>query len=405
MKKIIAIAIKDTLVRFASPSEWLFFVLLPILFTVILGSATGSVSDSRVRLPVVDQAQTELSGQLISELQKSSAVRLEAQTLSKARSDFDSRKNSAVLIIPADFKFAVGTGPDSTLTTGKTPSLQMLEQPNNMDALISEQAVQAAVSRISSLSQIAEQSAAEAEKIQPFASADDRQTYYDAALKKAQSELEAAPSRLTLVQGNTRDTIEYDPRANSSAGQLITWVFIPLLGLSGTFAYERQQGTLRRILTTPTRKSTYLIGTITGQVLTALVQMAILIGFGMLVLHVKWGSSPLALFIMMLASALAAAAMGTMLGAFVKTESQASGLSVMLGMVMALLGGCWYPLELFPQTVRTAVKILPTTWSMQGMLDIVLRCGGVSAVLPEAGVLLGFAVVFFTIGVLRFRYE
>ena len=395
MRKVIAIAIKDTLVRFASPSEWLFFVLLPILFTVILGSATGSVSDSRVRLPVVDQAQTELSGQLISELQKSSAVRLEAQTLSKARSDFDSRKNSAVLIIPAGF----------TLTTGETPSLQMLEQPNNMDALISEQAVQAAVSRISSLSQIAEQSAAETEKIQPFASAGDRQTYYDAALKQAQSELETAPSRLTLVQGNTRDTIEYDPRANSSAGQLITWVFIPLLGLSGTFAYERQQGTLRRILTTPTRKSTYLIGTITGQVLTALVQMMILIGFGMLVLHVKWGSSPLALFIMMLASALAAAAMGTMLGAFVRTESQASGLSVMLGMVMALLGGCWYPLELFPQTVRTAVKILPTTWSMQGMLDIVLRGGEVSAVLPEAGVLLAFAVVFFTIGVLRFRYE
>jgi ABC-2 type transport system permease protein len=395
MKKIIAIAIKDTLVRFASPSEWLFFVLLPILFTVILGSATGSVSDSRVRLPVVDQAQTELSGQLISELEKSSAVRLDAQTLAKAQSDFDSRKNSAVLIIPAGF----------TLTTGETPSLQMLEQPNNMDALISEQAVQAAVSRISSLSQIAEQSAAETEKIQPFASAGDRQTYYDAALKQAQSELETAPSRLTLVQGNTRDTIEYDPRANSSAGQLITWVFIPLLGLSGTFAYERQQGTLRRILTTPTRKSTYLIGTITGQVLTALVQMTILIGFGMLVLHVKWGSSPLALFIMMLASALAAAAMGTMLGAFVRTESQASGLSVMLGMVMALLGGCWYPLELFPQTVHTAVKILPTTWSMQGMLDIVLRGGGVNAVLPEAGVLLGFAVVFFTIGVLRFRYE
>jgi len=31
--------------------------------------------------------------------------------------------------------------------------------------------------------------------------------------------------------------------------------------------------------------------------------------------------------------------------------------------------------------------------------------GRVNAVLPEAGVLLGFAVVFFTIGVLRFRYE
>jgi len=53
MKKIFAIALKDT--SYASPHlpNGFFFILLPILFTVILGSATGSVSDSRVRLPVV----------------------------------------------------------------------------------------------------------------------------------------------------------------------------------------------------------------------------------------------------------------------------------------------------------------------------------------------------------------
>ena len=88
---------------------------------------------------------------------------------------------------------------------------------------------------------------------------------------------------------------------------------------------------------------------------------------------------------MLLASALAAAALGTTLGTFVKTEGQASGLSIMLGMVMALLGGCWYPIELFPQFVRTAVKVLPTTWAMQGMLDIVLRGQGLAGVLLPAG--------------------
>jgi ABC-2 type transport system permease protein len=57
----------------------------------------------------------------------------------------------------------------------------------------------------------------------------------------------------------------------------------------------------------------------------------------------------------------------------VKTEGQASGLSIMLGMVMALLGGCWYPLEMFPQFIQQIVRVLPTTWAMQGMLDLVLR--------------------------------
>jgi len=87
------------------------------------------------------------------------------------------------------------------------------------------------------------------------------------------------------------------------------------------------------------------------------------------------------------------------------TEGEASGLSIMLGMVMALLGGCWYPIELFPQAVRTAVKILPATWAMQGLLDIVLRGQGLDAVLLEAGALLGFATLFFVVGVWRFRYE
>ncbi len=171
------------------------------------------------------------------------------------------------------------------------------------------------------------------------------------------------------------------------------------------FAYERQKGTLRRLLVTPTAKATYLLGTISGQVVLALGQMLVLIAFGTMVMRLNWGHAPAALAVMLIASTLAAAALGTMLGTVVKTEGQANGLSIMLGMVMALLGGCWYPLELFPPFVRDAVKILPTTWAMQGLLDIVLRGRGLDAVLPEAGVLLGFATVFFVLGIWRFRYE
>jgi ABC-2 type transport system permease protein len=182
-------------------------------------------------------------------------------------------------------------------------------------------------------------------------------------------------------------------------------VFIPLFGISALFAYERQQGTLRRILTTPTSKATYLFGTITGQVFMALIQMSLLVLFGVFVMGLGWGRDLSALFVILLCAALAAGAIGTAMGTFVKTEGQASGLSIMAGMVMALLGGCWYPLELFPAAVQNIVKILPTTWAMQGMLDLVLRNGGLVEILPEAGALLGFAALFFAVGVMRFRYE
>ena len=398
MKKIFAIAWKDAIVRFASRSELLFFIILPLVFTFLLAGGTPSGDeDPRIGLWVVDEADTPLSQQILGELERSTAVRPELTTPEEAQSLFEERRASAVLLIPA------GLGAQS-LVEGST-ELELLQQPNNMDATIAERAVLTALRRVSSSISAAQNAVAQRESLEPFPSAAERQAYFETSLERARNIQQNTPERVTVIEGNTEDQVEYDPRANSSAGQLITWVFIPLFGISALFAYERQQGTLRRLLTTPATKATFLLGTITGQVGIALVQMLLLVVFGIVVMKLSWGREPLGLLLILISSALAAAAFGTAMGTFIKTESQASGLSIMFGMVFALMGGCWYPLELFPPAIQNAVKILPTRWAMQGMLDLVLRSGGLQDILPEAAVLLGFAVIFFTIGVLRFRYE
>ncbi len=398
MKKIFAIACKDAIIRFASSSELLFFIILPVVFTFLLAGGTPSGDDdNRIRLLVVDEAQTTISEQILGELENSTAVRTEVLSRDEAQSQFDERRASAVFIIPAGIDI-------SSLQDGSA-KVEMLQQPNNINADIAERAVQTAIRRVSSAISAAKNAVKAREAKQPFADETEKQAYFENSLALAQSIQEDAPERVTVVEGLTEDDIGYDPRANSSAGQLITWVFIPLFGISALFAYERQQGTLRRLLTTPSSKATFLLGTITGQVAMALVQMLLLVGFGILVMKLSWGREPLALFVILFTAALAAAAFGTTMGTFIKTEGQASGLSIMFGMVMALMGGCWYPLELFPPAIQSAVRILPTTWAMEGMLDLGLRGGGVMDILPEAGVLLGFAAIFFTVGVLRFRYE
>ncbi|HET9590707.1 MAG TPA: ABC transporter permease [Anaerolineales bacterium] len=398
MKKIFAIAWKDAIIRFASSSELLFFIILPVVFTFLLAGGTPSgEEDPRIRLLVVDEARTAISQQIIAELGNSTAVRPEEVSRQEAQSQFDERRASAVFIMPAGLQV-------ESLQAGSA-EVELLQQPNNMNATVAERAVRTAIRRVSSGVSAAQNAVSQREAIQPFTTEEEKQVYFERALETAQSIQRDAPERVSVVEGTTEDQIEYDPRANSSAGQLITWVFIPLFGISALFAYERQQGTLRRLLTTPSHKATFLFGTISGQVAMALVQMLLLVAFGILVMRLNWGREPLALFIILLASALAAAAFGTAMGTFIKTEGQATGLSIMFGMVFALMGGCWYPLELFPPAIQNAVKVLPTTWAMQGMLDLVLRGGGLQQVLPEAGVLLGFAAIFFTVGVLRFRYE
>jgi ABC-2 type transport system permease protein len=398
MKKILAIAKKDAIVRFASKSEWLFFLVLPVLFTFLLaGGAPSGEEDPRIRLLVVDEANTAISRQLIQELENSTAVRPEVTTRQDAQDQFDQRRASVVFMIPV--------GMDVEQLQNGSAQVELLQQPNNMNAIVAERAVLTAIRRVSSSISAAQIAVRQRDGMQPFASEAERQTYFESSLKLAQTIQKEAPERVTVLEGSTPDEVDYDPRANASAGQLITWVFVPLFGISALFAYERQQGTLRRLLTTPASKSTFLLGTLSGQVAMALVQMLLLVIFGILVMKLSWGHDPLALFVILLASSLAAAAFGTTMGTFIKTESQASGLSIMFAMVFALMGGCWYPLELFPPVIQNLVKILPTTWAMQGMLDLVLRGGGLQDILPETAVLLVFAIIFFSVGVRRFRYE
>jgi ABC-2 type transport system permease protein len=55
--------------------------------------------------------------------------------------------------------------------------------------------------------------------------------------------------------------------------------------------------------------------------------------------------------------------------------------------------------------MQTLGHVFPTAWAMQGFHDIITRGFGVTAVLPEVAILLGYGILFLSIGTWRFRYE
>ena len=238
MKKIFAIAWKDAIIRFSSKSELLFFFILPVIFTLLLAGGTPSGNDdNRIRLPVVDESGTVISQQILAELGNSTAVRTEMLSRDEAQNQFDTRRAAAVFIIPA--------GINSQSLQEGTAEVNLLQQPNNINATIAERAVLTAIRSVSSSISAAQNAVKVREAKQPFTTEDEKQIYFENSLELAQSIQAEAPERVTVIEGSTPEQIEYDPRVNSSSGQLITWVFIPLFGISALFAYERQRGTLR----------------------------------------------------------------------------------------------------------------------------------------------------------------
>lgn len=393
MRQILAIVRKDILLRFASPSEWLFFILLPVLFTFILGMGRYG-SDGKVSLLVVDEAQNEVSARIVEALKEAPGLRPEVVSRAVAEERFLARKVAFWLYLPPDLTV-------ERLMRGEKVRLLLYQQPNNLRALAVQRAIQAAVGEESLPFEAAHAAVTLAEQYGAFKTEAERQQYVIEASHLARSLWAQVPDRLEVIRPSSAPV--YDPRAQASAGQLITWVFVPLFGISALLAYERNTGTLSRVMTTPTSQAVFLVGTIGGQVLMALIQMGLLVGFGVLVLKLSWMRDPLTLILLLLTSALAAGAIGVFMGTWVKNEAQANNLSILMGMVMALLGGCWYPLELFPASVKTVVHVLPTTWALEGMVNYLMRGGTLQDLLPHLVVLTGFAVVFLALGIWRMK--
>ncbi|MFK7803439.1 MAG: ABC transporter permease [Anaerolineae bacterium] len=399
MQKIFQIAQRDIKLEFSSPMAWLTFLILPVVFTAIFAgqiSGGGDGSTPGLTMLLVDEDQTDLSADLVAGLTSSPSVSPEIVTLA----DADERYLDgalAVLHIPAGF--------EQSVLNAQSIELDLRIQPSNTSGQIVNQAVQLAVSELVGPLQIAADSTAKMAAEGQFDSQAEQDAWFQSIRERAAEKLTGQPDRVALTQPAEADASGFDVQSQQALGQLITWVFIPLIGVSVLFVSERQYGTLSRMLTTPTSKATYMGGVIFGQLSKGLVQMLLLVLFGGLVYGIAYGRSPAGLAMVLFSFGLAAVALGTMLGTFVKSDGQANGLSIMLGMVLALLGGCWYPLEFFPPAAKFVANFTPTSWALRGMTDLVVRGDSWVGVLPETGVLFLFAAVFFGIGVWRFRYE
>ncbi|MBF8282677.1 MAG: putative ABC transporter permease protein [Anaerolineales bacterium] len=403
MKQLFAVAINDLRVEFSDRGTWMSFLILPLIFTAVIGVATGGMggdpnADQRYPVALVDHDGGELAAQFAGALAQSKVVRSEARDEAAALKLLDDKKIRAVVVIPSGFS--------ADLLAGKGVEVEVRASAEDNEGLAVREAVQSASALVSRALLAALVSVEEAEAIRPFADDAERQAYFQEALKLAKDEAESAPAEVANTQASG-SWIANIPQgySQSSPGQLVTWVLATLLAGAAALAAERTMGTLRRLLTMPAPKWTILGGKILGRFTLGIIQMAVMVVAGMLVFKVKWGDSPLALAMIAVSFGLAATALGLFLSTLARTEQQAGGFGTLGTFLLAPLGGAWIPMEITPPAFQTLAQIFPTTWAMRGFTDVIVRGQGPEGVLLETLVLLGFAVIFFALGVWRFKYE
>jgi ABC-type multidrug transport system permease subunit len=187
--------------------------------------------------------------------------------------------------------------------------------------------------------------------------------------------------------------------AQSVPGTLTMTVLMMTLIYGAVFlTLEKRQGMIRRQATLPLARGTVFLGKLAGRLLIAGVQAVLLLAVGRFLFGLSWGSSPGGLALLLGAYLLAVAAISTFLGAILSTPEQASAVGWISSMLLAALGGCWWPSEVMPRWLWRAAHVLPTPWAMDGFHALISFGRGIDAVVLPAAVLLGFAVVFAVLG-------
>ena len=187
-------------------------------------------------------------------------------------------------------------------------------------------------------------------------------------------------------------------------GYTIFGVFFIVLTLASSFLREKQDGTFQRILAAPLSKTALLIGKLLPYYLVNLIQIGLMFAVGVILFDMKPGHVP-ALILVSMALAAAANGLGLLVAALGKTEAQVNSLSVLFAITLAALGGMMVPAFIMPGFMKTLSLFTPHAWALAGYHDVIIRGLGLREVLPETGVLLGFAALFFAGALWRFRFD
>jgi ABC-2 type transport system permease protein len=166
---------------------------------------------------------------------------------------------------------------------------------------------------------------------------------------------------------------------------------------------EKREGMLKRQLTLPISRTTIVAGKVLGRVLVAMLQIVILVVAGRFLFQLDFGRSTLGLFALLISYAFAVAGIATFLGAILANPEQASIVGWLVSMVMAAMGGCWWPSEVMPEWLRMGAHVFPTAWAMDGFHALISFGRGFPAVALPVAVLLGFGVAFSWIGARKLR--
>ena len=409
LRNIWYLMLKDLKIFAADRAALIFALLFPFFFIVLFNFVMTGTNGGDQRL-VINLATNEPAGGMSTQIIASIATQ-DPSTLqpgqpdivwikdySQALQEVKDKKLDGFIAFPADFTQAV--------TAGYGTNLEVIYNPNDMQSIAAlegtAQSIAAQINAREAVSRAVIWIVTESAAAAPGSISNPSQIILSQLSDKAQITTPAPLISITTQEiGEVKAT---NPSEYTIPGYLV-FVFFTAAFSAAQLVRERQNHTLERLLSSSATKAEILGGVYGGTVAKGLIQIAIFWAVGIFVYKMDMGSSPLSVILISVLMVLMASAFGVMLATFVRTERSASSIGVLTSLILAPLGGCWWPLYITPQWMQNLAKITPHGWATTAFNKLLIFGGDFKSVAPNMLILIAFGVAFGVIAILRFRTE
>jgi ABC-type multidrug transport system permease subunit len=377
MRNLRIIAWNDTKLILKDKMAVFWMIVFPILFMFVFGSifgGNGSDDPVKTKLHVVLLDEGSM-GQIFVE-----SIDTDHLDIRTHREEITEDIDSRILEIPLDFSYKLLNDPPVML------SLLTRESANDGDTAAVKAALYKTVIRL--IGGLVQARLASVE-------------HEDGLLITDRVATHIVSDRPVKIDVESAGELAQPPSgfSHSVPGNLVMFVLMVLLVNGGAnLAQERKRGLFSRLCTTPTGMTLLVGGKLAGRMIPGIIQITILLGVGHYLFHVPMGQSPVGLVILVFAFSICAAALGILLGSMVKSEDHAASFGVMITLIMAALGGCWWPLEVVPRTLRMIGFCFPTGWAMLGFHKLFSFGLGLSDIWYIVLILLCYSALFMFFG-------
>jgi ABC-2 type transport system permease protein len=171
-------------------------------------------------------------------------------------------------------------------------------------------------------------------------------------------------------------------------------LFSAVAGAGGALLDEAESGTLERLLSTNIGMTGLLVGKWLFLTMMGVAQLTVMFLWGWVAFGLPLFSHLPGFFVMTIATAGAAAALGLVLATIARTRAQLSGFSTILILTMSALGGSMFPRFLMTDTMQRMGLVTFNAWALDGYLKVFWRNAALWELWPQVLVLVFLGAAF-----------